>query len=100
MGGRGQESGMEALNQTGVNKRKKGIASKKKRIKEHEGYIKNPYQKYPEWDTFDIDRKQREIGHWKQEIDNLEREIREYEKEIKDYEEGNNTKGNSTSAYS
>lgn len=64
----------------------KGIKSKRERIVEHEGYIKNPYSKYIDWDTFDEERKRREIAHWEKEIRTHRREIADREKRIKELE--------------
>ena len=50
---------------------KKGIRKYNRRIKEHEGYLKNPKQKWKEWDSFSEERKQRELHHWKTEIRNF-----------------------------
>ncbi len=70
------ESGLEKQSD---NQLKKGIRSKEKRIREHKGYIENPYIKYPEWDSFDDDRKERELKHWRKEIMTHRLEIKERE---------------------
>lgn len=95
MGGRGSNSmervggraTKQALNKTGVDKLKKSNRTLKKLIEKHEKYIKRPEIKYPNWDTFDTDRKKREIDHWKEEIDNFEKQIEQNERRINEYDE-------------
>lgn len=78
---------LSPVNKTGVRKLKKSITALKKRIKEHKRSIKNPYDKYPNWDEFDKARQDREIRHWETEIDAFEKQIQDNERMIHDYEE-------------
>ena len=85
MGGRGASSG---INRVGVNKLKKGIKSYHKRIKEHQYKIKNPKSSWGDrWDTFDKERKQNEINHWKTEIAAFRKNIRDDTEKIRRYKE-------------
>ena len=78
---------LSALNKTGVDKIRKSNRTLRKRIKQHEEYIKNPNIKYPNWDAFDINRQEREINHWKEEINNFEKQIENNKRRINEYEE-------------
>ena len=87
--GKGQKSrfkiGLEffsekALENQTISQLEKGIRNKQKRIEIHRLKIKYPHTVYPNWDTFDDARKQREINHWT-------REIKTHLQEIKDRKE-------------
>ena len=54
---------------TSISAVEKSIRNLRKRIHEHIGYIRNPKQKYQEWDSFDANRRMKEIRHWTSEID-------------------------------
>lgn len=98
MGGRGgssggkRESGHEKSRryrqaETRVNK---SVKSYQKRIFEHQGYIKNPKQKYGDkWDTFPQQRKDAERRHWQHEIDTFRRNIEKEQNKLKELENGN-----------
>ncbi|TDP59838.1 hypothetical protein [Aminicella lysinilytica] len=62
---------------------KKSIINYKKRIKEHEVYIKNPYSKNQDWDTLNEEYKTGLLKHWKHEISTFEDNIKRREKELR-----------------
>lgn len=72
------------------NSLKRAIRNYKKRIKEHEEYISNPYEHCPDWDSFDDRKKEGLIRHWKKEISNFDESIQNRVTELKkrgDYDE-------------
>ena len=79
--------GKRAPNETGIRKLQKSNANLQKRIAEHKSYIKDPTQKYSNWDSFDDARKAREINHWKQEIQTFQNNIAANNLQIKKIKE-------------
>ncbi len=65
------------------NSLKRAIRNYKKRIKEHEEYISNPYEHCPDWDSFDDRKKEGLIRHWKKEISNFDESIQNRVTELK-----------------
>ncbi|MGN1132963.1 MAG: hypothetical protein ACI4RN_00760 [Oscillospiraceae bacterium] len=65
------------------NSLKRAIRNYNKRIKEHEEYIKNPYEHCHEWDNYEERKKNGLIRHWKKEISNFEKSIEDRIKELK-----------------
>lgn len=72
------------------NSLKRAIRNYNKRIKEHEEYIKNPYEHCSEWGNYDERKKNGLIRHWEKEISNFEKSIEDRIEELKkrgDYDE-------------
>ena len=65
------------------NSLKRAIRNYKRRIKEHEEYISNPYEHCPDWDSFDDRKKEGLIKHWKKEISNFDESIQNRVTELK-----------------
>ena len=58
------------LSKMGIRQLEKSVASYRKRIDEHRGFISNPLLKYTkeEWDSFSEARREREFAHWMSEL--------------------------------
>lgn len=61
----------------------KSIASWKKRIEEHEEKIAHPEKYYDKWDTYDEDRKNRLLHHWKHEVKTFDNDVNSAINELK-----------------
>jgi len=68
---------------------RKSIDSWAKRAEEHKGYIQNPYEHCPDWDTYDPRRQEGLKRHWQKEISNFEKDIQEAEEELRKRGENN-----------
>lgn len=74
--------GEKALETQTIQQMEHGIRSFKKRIAEHEDYLRDPRSHVKDWDKYPEDRKRREIHHWKTEIKNFKESIKNREEEI------------------
>lgn len=63
---------------------KRGIKSFEERIKEHEGYLKNPRIHAPAWDTYTPAHQESLKKHWCKEIQNFRKSIDERKQELKE----------------
>ena len=66
----------KSLEQQGERQLRKGIKSLQQDVERHKDYIKNPKQKWKDWDLFSEERKQRELKHWEKEIEAFEDSIK------------------------
>ena len=92
MGGRGASGGKSVISEKRRSYRqaetrvRKSIKSYEKRIIEHEGYIKNPKQKFNDWEGYSETRKQTELRHWNHEINAFKGNIEKEKQKLKGFE--------------
>lgn len=92
MGGRGASGGKSVISEKRRSYRqaetrvRKSVKSYEKLISEHEGYIKNPKQKFNDWETFSEKRKRNELRHWENEIVAFKGNIEKAKLKLKGFE--------------